>query len=76
MNPVAAKTLNRSAIPKYSLGTRLIPSAPISIMPSAAPAHTPYERHSLYFAPAMIISVSDKIYRTTTSAVTAMCMTS
>ncbi len=76
MNPVAAKTLNRSTTPKYPAGTIFIPKAPTSIITSAAAAHIPYDRQSLLFIPAMIMTVSERIESITTRAVTEMCILS
>jgi len=41
LNPVAAKTLNRSTTLKYAFGTMFIPNAPTNIIPNAIPAQIP-----------------------------------
>ena len=53
-----------------------MPSAPVSIIPSATPAHIPYERQRLSFAPAAMMTDSEIIDSSTTAAVTIICMTS
>ena len=76
LKPVAAKTLNRSTMPKYFAGTIFIPNAPTNIIIKATRAQMPYERQDLSFAPATIIIVKEAIDRTTTIAVIATCITS
>ena len=41
VNPAAAKTLNRSGMPKNAGGTIAVPTAPVIIRVSAASAHHP-----------------------------------
>ena len=72
----AAKTLKRSATPKYCGGTAPVPTEPISIMQSAAAAQPPIPRTPIFLQPAIIRRSSEAMDSSTTSAVTAMCIPS
>lgn len=67
LKPTAAKTLKRSTIPKYLVGTALVPIAPTNIIANAIPAHRESERSDFSFTPAMIMSTSDTMESSTTT---------
>ena len=76
LNPTAAKTLKRSAMPKYSGGATPVPMEPVSIIPNATAAHTAIPLVRLSLHPATIKIISDAMDKSTTATVTAMCMIS
>ena len=76
LNPTAAKTLKRSTMPKYCVGTTPVPIEPTSIIPNATAAHTAIPLVRLSLHPATIRIISEVMDKSTTATVTAMCMTS